>query len=423
MRISAMALIVSATLAGCTKDTPVTADCEEGSTRCSGDMIQRCESGVWADWDDCSVQEGGCTTVKGEAVCVGSGDTGADGDADGDTDGDGDGDGDVDGDGDADTDADGDGDTDADGDGDADGDAGMDLDTDERLSLCDPERTCAGLKQAEDCVASFELGTTQGGFTGLEAAGWPSDYPFVGFYAYNDYSESGIMFPERNGTEPGPAEAIRSCGTDGYAMHVVGNDLWVDWGVGLDLFWGGPPNPACEVDGALECLEAFMEDDRLRLEQIQALPECDTEEKVTCATRGEFLKEPRDLSGYRGLGFWLLAQPDNDASVIDVQFPIPATTRFESDPEEDCNNDDASSENDCFNDFTANISLSPVDVGRWVYKEVLFEDLAQNPHWGFRLPEGTPFPPEQSIGLSFMFGNVVNSEAFDFYIDDIILLQ
>ena len=236
------------------------------------------------------------------------------------------------------------------------------------------------------------------------------------------------MIPEK-GDDTSPAMVVGSCAAnEDNAMHIAG-DGWTNYGVKMEMFWGGENNPACYEDDlvtedpeSIMCWEALFKDDRITLDDIRSLPGCDTDRKVECATRGRRFKSPRDLSMYKGIGFWIVATPENETSFISVLFPIPATTRWESAGAAggECDSDDDVNTNDCYNDFFFNVYLSPDDAGKWVYREVLFADLLQDPQWGFQYPEGTPFPQTKSIGLKFQFGY---AERFDFYIDDITLLR
>jgi len=326
---------------------------------------------------------------------------------------------------------------------------GGDTDFVPNTSECDQSKLCSALDHPEDCVASFDLGTCQAGYPGTAGTGagglydadslyYDSDYPYVGWYSYNDYSwqnSDAEMIPLKNNTGSEPAAVLNSCSADDdFVLHAKGNNLWSEWGVGLGLDWSGENNPACYLDDgetedpdSIACWTAYFADDRIKMDEIEALPECDTERKVDCAIHSKRFKVTRDLSMYKGLGFWIVTTPENESTTIDVHFPIPATTRFESAGADggECDSEDGTSDNDCYNDFAATVTLSPNDVGKWVYKEVLFKDLAQNPFWGFKFPEGTPFPPTESIGLKFQFGYVANvgPDAFDFYIDDIRLIR
>jgi hypothetical protein len=47
-------------------------ECEDGESRCDGDMVQRCEDSCWQDWDDCAAQNTPCAVIQGEAQCIGS---------------------------------------------------------------------------------------------------------------------------------------------------------------------------------------------------------------------------------------------------------------------------------------------------------------------------------------------------------------
>ncbi len=48
--------------------------CTTGQYRCQEGMAQKCESGNWSDWDDCSSQGMICNIVRGEATCIDGGD-------------------------------------------------------------------------------------------------------------------------------------------------------------------------------------------------------------------------------------------------------------------------------------------------------------------------------------------------------------
>lgn len=272
---------------------------------------------------------------------------------------------------------------------------------------CAPSLTCDGLDLPDDCIANFELGTIQAGFEG--------NYGAVGFHAYSDGSEYGTMEPVPNFWDAEPAVCMGGCGeTDGYVLHMSGEGF-TNWGAGVEMYWGGPHNPSCDVDGAMDCLGIAEDDPNFYLEKAAADPRCDTEEKLDCLTRGPVLLEPRDLSDYVGIGFWVARTHESSASLIKVLFPIPDTMRFYG----ACSEDDDDSGTGCFNDFATTLRLSNAEVGKWVFKYILFEDLAINPYWGLQLdiPE---FPREESLGIKFQVGQ---NQIFDFYIDDIILLR
>jgi len=308
-------------------------------------------------------------------------------------------------------------------------------------SDCDPAKLCSALPEAKDCVATFDLGTTQAGYVGIMNSGlydanseYNTDYPWVGWYSYNDYSwqngPDATMKPEKNNDGSEPAEKVDSCagaieGKKDYTLHAYG-DGWVTWGVGLGLDWSGENNPACynedgtEKPDSIACWAAYLADDRIKEAEIRELPECPTDEAVECAMQSKRMKIPRDLSEYKGLGFWIATTPNNEARVIQVHFPIPDTTRFLG----ACSDETGEDGTKCYNDFMDNINLSDTDVGKWVYKEVLFENLAQSPDWGLQL-DTKDFPPTQSVGLKFQFGweTSIGPVAFDFYLDDIHLIR
>jgi hypothetical protein len=39
-----------------------------GAERCDGDMVQRCNSGVWQDWYDCTADDQECTTWENDTI-------------------------------------------------------------------------------------------------------------------------------------------------------------------------------------------------------------------------------------------------------------------------------------------------------------------------------------------------------------------
>lgn len=289
-----------------------------------------------------------------------------------------------------------------------------DLETDDpeapkpQLDDCDAERTCNRLEDPADCVANFELGTTQAGFK--------DEYDVIGFYAYNDHSEGSSMVPVPNPNDSEPAETLESCDSEiDSVIHVKGSGF-VDWGAGVGMDWGGPLNPACDADGALDCLQIGIDDANFSLAEAADDPACDTEEKLTCLTKGKNIKETKDLSEYRGIGFWVLRNDEASASVIKVAFPIPDTVRFYG----ECSEDDGEPSTNCFNDFAATIRLLSDELGKWVWKEVLFKDLKINEFWGLQL-DLDAFPADESIGIKFQVD--ADQGDFDFYLDDLILLR
>ncbi len=154
-RLFIAVMLASVFVTGCGDDYSWGGDdrCLGEGSRCLGNIVQKCDSGEWKDWNDCAGREMVCTDIGGVAQCSsGSGDADADSDSDTDTDricdsgenqtclcagnagneegvqickddgngwspcecGSGDADGDTDGDADSDTDTDTDTDTDAD---------------------------------------------------------------------------------------------------------------------------------------------------------------------------------------------------------------------------------------------------------------------------------------------------------------------
>ncbi len=122
-------------------------ECPKVSSRCRGGTAQRCEAGVWRDWDDCAFRELACVMVEGEALCEAPAGSDGDGDNDGDSDGD--------------TDADGDGDSDGDSDGDTDADT--DTDTGEGV---EPE-----LVFTQDAVLEYHITMSEADYEQIEEYG------------------------------------------------------------------------------------------------------------------------------------------------------------------------------------------------------------------------------------------------------------
>jgi hypothetical protein len=275
-------------------------------------------------------------------------------------------------------------------------------------AACDVSLTCGQLADPRDCVANFELGTNQAGFNDA--------YDAVGFYAYNDHSEGAAMVPQPNPDNAEPAESVESCNPENsWVLHMSGSGF-VEWGAGVGMDWGGPLNPSCEVEGALDCLQVGIDDDHFLLADAEANPVCDTEEKLDCLTKGKVIVEPRDLSAYKGIGFWVLRPNESAASLVKVGFPIPDTRRFYG----LCSEDDDDPSTNCFNDFATTVRLLSDEVGRWVFKEILFEDLKIDKYWGLQL-DITDFPASQSLGIKFQVD--ADQGDFDLYLDDIILLK
>ncbi len=276
------------------------------------------------------------------------------------------------------------------------------------LDDCDVDLTCNRLENPSDCVANFELGSTQAGFQ--------DEYDVIGFYAYNDHSEGSEMVPVPNPDDSEPAETLESCDPENDSVIHVKGSAFVDWGAGVGMDWGGPLNPACDAEGALDCLQIGIDDANFSLAEAEDNPACDAEEKLECLTTGKNIKQTKDLSDYRGIGFWVLRTDDSSASIIKVAFPIPDTVRFYG----ECSDDDDDSSTNCFNDFASTIRLLSGELGMWVWKEVLFKDLKINEFWGLQLDLDS-FPADQSIGIKFQVD--ADQGDFDFYLDDLILLR
>jgi hypothetical protein len=186
--------------------------------------------------------------------------------------------------------------------------------------------------------------------------------------------------------------------------------------------WGGPPNPSCAASGALDCLQIGLDDPQFLLADVEDDPRCDTEEKLECLMYGKYLLEPRDLSGFEGIGFWVLATEENEASIIHVNFPIPDTMRFYG----ECSEDDGDQYTACFNDYNTNVLLSREDVNKWVFKTVMFSDLAISPYWGLQLDNPDTFPTNLSMGIMLQIDVDFTTDSIsytDLYFDDIILLK
>lgn len=335
--------------------------------------------------------------------------------------------------------------------GDPDGGTG-DTDVEIDISECaeEPDNTCAAKIEAgygEDCVADFGYKTTQAGYKDNY------DLGYVGFYGYNDVTDGATMTPKPNYNGSEAAEKIVSCDINNdYALHFVAEG-YSGWGAGVGLNWGGPNNDNCDVEGASDCLQLRIDDDHYALaDAVADETACGGENadaKIHCFKYGKNVHEPKDLSadpGYVGIGFWLLSTDKNESAALKVTFPIPATMRFYGELYDDefgyegkgCDedDDDADNANGCFNDFYTTVALevAPLNpsaednTNKWIYHEVLFDDLAISQWFGLDLGKHLgmeSFPREQSMGIKFQVDANSSSpiSRADFYIDDVILLR
>lgn len=310
-----------------------------------------------------------------------------------------------------------------------DGGAGDDTDPAPNRSECDEALTCAGnLDNPEDCIANFELGTTQAGFLGT--------YNNVGFYGYNDKTSGATMIPKPNNYDSEDAAKKKNCdSTDDWVLHFAGEGF-AEWGAGIGMDWGGPLNPNCETEEALECLEIGYADPNFLIADAEKDARCQDESgevdsvKMRCLIHGKNLKEMRDLTEYKGIGFWVMRINKDATPQFQVNFGIPETTRFLADPylaeeyqmdyttyEGGCSDDIGDESKKCFNDFSKTIRL-PSDLNKWMYQEVLFANLV-TASWGLQLPF-TSFPVTRSIGIKVQ---VAQNATFDFYFDDFRLMK
>jgi hypothetical protein len=332
-----------------------------------------------------------------------------------------------------------DGDTDGDTDGDADGDTDSDADSDINLDDCDAAKTCAGKIAAgnpEECIADFGLGTNQAGYP-------PDGYStYVGLYAYNDLTSTMLPVPNYFASEP--AEEITSCDTgNNFALHFVA-DAFTGWGAGVGMNWGGPANANCKDPDP--CLQLRIDDDHYTLADAQAdTTACPDEAAIDCFKYGKNVYEAKDLSAYAGIGFWTLSSPTNTTGTLKVTFPIPATMRFYSEKYDStfgyggvtCDEEDDDAGNNCYNDYytTVSLAIAPTNptaedkTNKWIYQEILFDDIAYNPWWGLQLEDiaasYAAFPKTQSMGIKFQIdaSAEANMTYTDFYIDDITLIK
>jgi hypothetical protein len=281
-------------------------------------------------------------------------------------------------------------------------------------------------------VADFESfdGTNQAGSPAIQAA---LGYDYVGFYAYNDGSAGSVMIPAINNDGVGDAKKIESCsdlGAENDAMYFSATGF-VGWGAGLGLDWGGPHNTNCDVAGALDCLQIGIDDTKFALATAEADQRCQDgsgnvdNTKIDCLMKGKVLKQPMDVSAYKGIGFWIMAGPNNQATEMKVTFPIPATVRFYGGAT-GCSDDDTVDTNDCFNDYNKKIKL-PKDPNKWEYYQILFDEITWDTTWGLQLNTlgYDKFPKNESIGLKFQIDSPYNAETFDateLYIDDVTLI-
>ena len=281
----------------------------------------------------------------------------------------------------------------------------------------------------DNCIADFSWGSNQVGKdpgTGFDQG------TTVGFYGYNDKTPGATMDPVPNNDGAEPAATIDTC-TDKTAMRLM-VDGWADWGAGVGMDWGGPKNPNCDEaahPGVTPCMTIGVDDNKFVLAATLALPVCqgptpeETAAFVDCLKYGKVYKEMRDLSAYKGIGFWLLAGSDNAAANLKVTFPIPETARFLWERQSTSAADGCDEDNDskkCFNDFATNVQIDTTP-NKWFWHEVLFERLKWSDQWGYELTQHTTFPKERSIGIKFQIDKTgATTPHADLYIDDIVLL-
>lgn len=338
------------------------------------------------------------------------------------------------------------GDADGDADGDTDGDSDTDFEPD--LSNCEDGPTCASVAEAgreADCIADFGWEDPNLGFT--NQAGYPDNYNigYVGFYGYNDVTEGAVQIPKPNYFASEPSAEITSCDPNNEsALHFYATGF-EGWGAGVGLDWGGPENPDCAVEGALDCLQLRIDDDHTPLAIAEADEACQTdgevdEQKINCFKYGKNINEPKDLTGYAGIGFWTLATNKNLKDKLKVAFPIPLSMRFYSEYYGEelgyggvyCDEDDGRDGTKCYNDYTTTVDL-PItgddDVNTWIYHEILFGNVEYSTIFGVQPGEDVDpsyenFPKTQSMGIKFQVDTwqALMPDA-DFYIDDVTLLK
>jgi hypothetical protein len=169
------------------------------------------------------------------------------------------------------------------------------------------------------------------------------------------------------------------------------------------------------------------------LADVEADPRCrgddaeHTAAMINCLKFGKVLKETKDLSGYTGMGFWLLATESNQATSVKVSFPVPESVRFLHERFRDDGKgcDEAVPGDACFNDFATTVPVQRRDANKWVYHEVLFDELAYA-SWGYDLSKVgyLKFPRDRSIGIKFQVDKPQGSDfpKTDIYLDDIVLI-
>lgn len=339
-------------------------------------------------------------------------------------------------------------DTGGDGDSDADADGDTDFAPDTSNCAADIAHTCAALIEAgngADCIADFGWDDPTLGYT--NQAGYLDNYDlgYVGFYGYNDVTAGATQIPKPNYFSSEPSGEIKSCDTNNdSALHFYATGFG-GWGAGVGLDWGGPENPDCAADGALDCLQLRIDDDHTPLAIAEADEACQTngavdEAKINCFKYGKNINEPKSLEGYAGIGFWTLATDNNQKDALKVAFPIPLSMRFYSEYYGDelgyggvyCDEDDGVDGTKCYNDYTTTVPL-PItgddDVNTWIYHEVLFGEIETSTIFGIQPADDVDasyanFPKAQSMGIKFQVDTwQAPMPDADFYIDDVILLK
>lgn len=126
------------------------------------------------------------------------------------------------------------------------------------------------------------------------------------------------------------------------------------------------------------------------------------------ATFGVPLGVCYDASPYSGIGFWI--KGTTSAGNESVRFSISTPPTTESSAGGTCPDGDTG----CYNHFGADIILTST----WTYYSFTWAELAQNATWGIKVPAG--YEKEKNV-LAINFAPFLNTEGYDFWIDDVVL--
>jgi hypothetical protein len=168
----------------------------------------------------------------------------------------------------------------------------------------------------------------------------------MGVYTFHD--GTGTMIPDPSAGAEGQTTAMDACSPN--VLCIEGTTAFEHWGSGFRMDFAHSP-------GA-----------------------------------NDYNRVTRDLTGYRGVGFWGLLL--EGVAAMKVGFPDPNTdpasgTCFDATVEipiweENVGREPSEKMQDCENDWGKSVLL---EKNKWVYYEITFDQIAISPHWGVQVQD------------------------------------